>query len=76
MQAIRFANLSYKWKIRYVISIAVTLAVILMGFLFGIYDYRVQKQDLISENSAIAGLSHGVPLRLLPFLTAKPRQKT
>jgi diguanylate cyclase (GGDEF)-like protein len=71
MQAIRFANLSYKWKIRYVISIAVTLAVILMGFLFGIYDYRVQKQDLISENSAISGVVARRSIAPVAFLDGK-----
>ncbi len=52
----RFTQLPYKWKIRYVVAIAVTLAVMLMGLLFGIYDYRVQKQDMVSEMSAIAGV--------------------
>lgn len=54
--ASRFTNLPYKWKIRYVIGIAVSLAVILMGILFGIYDYRAQKQDLLTEMSSIAGV--------------------
>lgn len=71
MQGIRFANLSYKWKIRYVISIAVTLAVILMGFLFGIYDYRVQKEDLISENSAIAGVVARRSIAPVAFIDSK-----
>lgn len=56
MQILQFAKLSYKWKIRYVIAIAVSLAVILMGFLFGFYDYRVQKQDMVREMSAVAGV--------------------
>lgn len=52
----RFTELPYKWKIRYVIAIAVSLAVMMMGLIFGIYDYRVQKQDMIKEMSAIAGV--------------------
>jgi diguanylate cyclase (GGDEF)-like protein len=52
----RFAQLPYKWKIRYVIAVAVTLAVMMMGLIFGIYDYRVQKQGMIMEMSAISGV--------------------
>jgi len=52
----RFMQLPYKWKIRYVIAVAVTLAVMMMGLIFGIYDYRVQKADMVSEMSTIAGV--------------------
>jgi len=56
MQNKSFARLPYKWKIRYVVTTAVTVAVIIMGFVFGIYDYRAQKQDMINELSAVAGV--------------------
>lgn len=52
----QFNNLSFKWKIRYVVAFAITLAVMMMGIVFGFYDYRVQKQSMINELSAVSGI--------------------
>ena len=67
----RFIQLSYKWKIRYVIAIAVTLAVMVMGLIFGFYDYRVQKADMVNEMSTISGIVARRSSAVVSFLDSK-----